>query len=78
MPPVTSDSVSRSAHADGVFVMDDGVIFGRSSDAGAGGLWAMRHRPGLKGTVRWNADRSNAIVTQTRGRKEEHHHHDDD
>jgi hypothetical protein len=63
VPPVRSDSPTQSAHADDVFVMDDGTIFGSSSDTGAGGLWAMRYRPGFTGTVRWNADQSNVIVT---------------
>jgi hypothetical protein len=47
-----------------VFVMEDGIIFGSSSDAGAGGLWAMRHTPGFRGVVRWNADESGVIVSQ--------------
>jgi hypothetical protein len=65
VPPVRSDSTRGSGHADDVFVMEDGVIFGSSSDAGAGGLWAMRYTPGFRGTVRWNADESGVIVTQT-------------
>jgi len=65
VPPVRSDSARRSGHADDVFVMEDGVIFGSSSDAGAGGLWALRRAPGFRGTVRWNADESDVIVTQT-------------
>ena len=67
VPPVRSDSpsASRSGHADDVFVMRDGLIFGSSSDAGAGGLWAMRFKKKLKGTVAWNADETNVIVTRT-------------
>lgn len=64
VPPVRSDSTRGSGHADDVFVMEDGVIFGTSSDAGAGGLWALRSAPGFKGVVRWNADESDVIVTQ--------------
>jgi hypothetical protein len=66
LPPVRSDSPAnrRSGHADDVFVMEDGVIFGSSSDAGAGGLWAMRSAPGFRGVVRWNADESGVIVAQ--------------
>lgn len=66
VPPVRSDSTLRSGHADDVFVMEDGVIFGSSSDAGAGGLWAMRRRPGFRGKVAWNADESGVIVTRDR------------
>jgi hypothetical protein len=69
VPPVRSDSTRGSGHADDVFVMEDGVIFGSSSDAGAGGLWAMRHTPGFRGVVRWNADESGVIVTQTNANK---------
>jgi hypothetical protein len=69
VPPVRSDSTRGSGHADDVFVMEDGVIFGSSSDAGAGGLWAMRHTPGFRGVVRWNADESGVIVTQTNPNK---------
>jgi hypothetical protein len=64
IPPVRSDSTRGSGHADDVFVMDDGVIFGTSSDAGAGGLWALREAPGFKGVVQWNADESDVTVTQ--------------
>lgn len=69
VPPVRSDSPAnrRSGHADDVFVMDDGTIFGSSSDSGAGGLWAMKYKKNFKGTVAWNADESNVIVTKTRG-----------
>jgi hypothetical protein len=63
VPPVRSDSTRRSGHADDVFVTDDGIIFGSSSDAGAGGLWALAPKPGFKGKVTWNADESNVIVT---------------
>jgi hypothetical protein len=45
--------------------MEDGVVFGNSSDQGAGGLWALRSAPGFRGTVRWNADESDVIVAQT-------------
>jgi hypothetical protein len=44
-------------------VTEEGIIFGSSSDQGAGGLWAMRANPGFRGTVRWNADESDVIVT---------------
>lgn len=67
LPPVRSDSTRGSGHADDVFVMEDGTIFGSSSDAGAGGLWAMRHTPGMKGTVSWNAEETNVIVDRRRG-----------
>lgn len=74
VPPVRSDSTRLSGHADDVFVMGDGTIFGSSSDTGAGGLWAMRYEKGHKGTVAWNTDESNVIVTRDhRGRD-----HDDD
>jgi hypothetical protein len=65
VPPVRSDSTRDSGHADDVFVMEDGTIFGSSSDAGAGGLWAMRLAPGFKGVVSWNADESGVVVKQT-------------
>jgi hypothetical protein len=35
VPPARSDSPAPSGHADDVFVMDDGIIFGSSSDRGA-------------------------------------------
>ena len=75
VPPVRSDSpsASRSGHADDVFVMRDGLIFGSSSDQGAGGFWAMRFKKKFKGTVAWNADESNVIVTRT-----DRHGDDDD
>jgi hypothetical protein len=63
VPPVRSDSVRQTGHADDVFVMEDGVVFGSSSDAGAGGLWALRPAPGFSGIVHWNADESDVIVT---------------
>jgi len=73
IPPVRSDSLAFSGHADDVFVMDDGLIFGSSSDFGAGGLWAMRFKKKFKETVVWNADESNVIVTRDR-----HGRHDND
>lgn len=78
VPPVRSDSPRKTGHADDVFVMADGTIFGSSSDEGAGGLWAMRARPGFRGTVRWNADESNVIVTATGKKKDKHDDDDDD
>lgn len=63
VPPVRSDSPTFSGHADDVFVHANGVIFGSSSDEGGGGLWAMAHKPGFKGTVVWNADNSGVIVS---------------
>ena len=75
VPPVRSDSPRQTGHADDVFV-HDGIIFGSSSDPGAGGLWALRYKPGFQGTVRWNADESDVIVTPAkRGRRRGH---DDD
>jgi hypothetical protein len=65
VPPARSDSARGSGHADDVFVTHDGLIFGSSSDAGAGGLWAMRFSKNFKGTVAWNADESNVIVSRT-------------
>jgi hypothetical protein len=53
-----------------VFVTNDGIVFGSSSDPGAGGLWALRYRPGFAGTVRWNADESNVIVTPTNRKRD--------
>ena len=78
VPPVRSDSARGTGHADDVFVMKDGTIFGSSSDQGAGGLWALRSRPGFKGTVRWNADESNVIVKPTKGKSDKHDDDDDD
>lgn len=68
VPPVRSDSQRRSGHADDVFVTNDGVIFGSSSDAGAGGLWALRLAPGFTGTVQWNTDESDVLITPGRRR----------
>lgn len=68
IPPVRSDSpsTSRSGHADDVFVARNGIIFGSSSDPGAGGLWAMRHVPGLKGRVVWNTEENGVIFLRDR------------
>lgn len=68
IPPVRSDSpaTSRSGHADDVFVLDNGLVFGSSSDRGAGGLWIMRHTPGTEATVAWNAAEDNVIVSRRR------------
>lgn len=68
VPPVRSDSPRGSGHADDVFVTEDGIIYGSSSDDGAGGLWAMRSAPGFRGQVRWNSDESGVIISATRGR----------
>jgi hypothetical protein len=67
VPPVRSDSPARSmsGHADDVFVTRNGTIFGSSSDPGAGGLWAMRYRPGFEGTVRWNTEEDDVLVRRT-------------
>lgn len=73
VPPVRSDSARKTGHADDVFVMQDGIVFGSSSDQGAGGLWALRRAPGFRGTVRWNADESDVIVT--RNNQGQGHHH---
>lgn len=62
VPPVRSDSNRRTGHADDVFVMEDGTIFGSSSDQGAGGLWALKFKKNFRGTVTWNADESDVIV----------------
>ncbi len=72
-PPVRPGETppAVSGHADDVFVMDDGLIFGSSSDARAGGLWAMRYRPGFRGKVAWNADTSNVIVTRDRSGRDD-------
>src|SRR5712691_4155329 len=78
VPPARSDSARGTGHADDVFVMDDGLIFGSSSDAGAGGFWAMRFKKNLKGTVAWNADESNEIVTRTDRHGRHHGDKDDD
>lgn len=76
VPPARSESTRQSGHADDVFVTRDGIIFGSSSDAGAGGLWALRRAPGFSGTVRWNSDESDVIVTRTNhGRDDDDHDH---
>lgn len=77
VPPVRSQSTRGTGHADDVFVMEDGTIFGSSSDQGAGGLWALRSNPGFRGKVTWNADESDVIVTAT-GKKKDKHDDDDD
>ena len=66
VPPVRSDSTRKTGHADDVFVMEDGTIFGSSSDQGAGGIWAMKFKKNLRATVTWNADESNVIVKKTK------------
>ena len=78
VPPVRSQSTRKTGHADDVFVMEDGVVFGSSSDQGAGGLWALREKPGFRGKVRWNADESNVIVTSTGGSGRKDDDDDDD
>ena len=67
VPPVRSDSPpeSRSGHTDDVFVTQRGIIFGSSSDQGAGGFWAMRYRPGFEGTVTWNTEENDVLVRRT-------------
>jgi hypothetical protein len=69
VPPVRSDSPpeSRSGHADDVFVTKEGIIFGSSSDPGAGGFWAMRYRRGFKGKVTWNAEENDVVVRRRSG-----------
>ena len=69
IPPVRSDSPAnrRSGHADDVFVLDNGLIFGSSSDRGAGGLWIMRHTPGTKATVTWNVEENDVLISRRRG-----------
>lgn len=76
VPPVRSQSTRGTGHADDVFVMEDGTVFGSSSDQGAGGLWALRSNPGFRGKVTWNADESDVIVTAT-GKKKDKHDDDD-
>ena len=49
VPPVRSDSQRQTGHADDVFVMEDGVIFGSSSDQGAGGFGHCDARPASQG-----------------------------
>lgn len=78
VPPFRSQSARQTGHADDVYVMEDGTIFGSSSDAGAGGLWAMKYKKGFRGTVRWNADESNVIVTKTKGGKNDRDDRDRD
>jgi len=77
VPPVRSQSTRQTGHADDVFVTEDGIIFGSSSDQGAGGLWALRYKPGFRGVVRWNADESNVIVTRTDRDDDRDHDRDD-
>ena len=81
VPPVRSDSQRKTGHADDVFVTGDGIVFGSSSDQGAGGLWALRYSPGFRGTVHWNSDESGVVVIPTgrrRHRDDEDRHDDDD
>ncbi|HJY07107.1 MAG TPA: twin-arginine translocation signal domain-containing protein [Bryobacteraceae bacterium] len=68
LPPVRSDSPpeSQSGHADDVFVTREGIIFGSSSDPGAGGLWAMRYDRGRRGTMVWNADETDVTFQSDR------------
>ena len=73
VPPARSDAGrAGSSHGDdmttGSFGSDSGVVFGSGSDAGAGGIWAFRYKPGYRATVRWNADESNVIVTPGSGK----------
>jgi hypothetical protein len=64
LPPVRSDSARMTSHADDVFEMPDGIIFGSSSDAQAGGLWAMRYRKGFYGKAKWNSTETGVEITQ--------------
>ncbi len=60
-PPAFRRVNSEAGHADDVFVHDNGLVFASSSDPG-GGLWIMRHTPGVKGTVSWTSDNKNVTV----------------
>ena len=64
IPPVRSDSARMTGHADDVFEMPDGIIFGSSSDAQAGGLWAMRYKKGFYGKAKWNAAENGVEIEQ--------------
>ena len=77
VPPVRSDSVRGTSHGDDVYVTRNGIIFGSGSDAGAGGLWAMRYAPGLKGTVAWNTAEDDVIVTYNKKREKRRDDDDD-
>jgi len=61
VPPAFRRVNSEAGHADDVFVHDNGLVFASSSDPG-GGLWIMRHTPGVKGTVSWTSDNKNVTV----------------
>ena len=83
VPPARSDAQRPgSSHGDdmttGSFGSDSGLVFGSGSDRGAGGIWAFRHKPGYSATVRWNADETNVIVTETSGKGKGRDRDDDD
>jgi hypothetical protein len=61
VPPVALRAKSDAGHSDDVFVHDNGLVFGSSSDPG-GGFWIMRYTPGVKGTVSWTPDVKNVTV----------------
>jgi hypothetical protein len=61
VPPAFRRVNSDAGHADDVFVHDNGLVFASSSDPG-GGLWILRHTPGVKGTVSWTPDNKNVTV----------------
>jgi len=61
VPPAFRRVNSDAGHADDVFIHDNGLVFASSSDPG-GGLWILRHTPGVKGTVSWTPDNKNVTV----------------
>ena len=77
VPPVRSDSARGTSHGDDMTTAD-GIIFGNGSDAGAGGLWAMKYAPGFKGTVSWNAQENGVIVKADHRKTFTHGNHDHD
>jgi hypothetical protein len=83
VPPARSDAGrAGSSHGDdmttGSFGSDSGLVFGSGSDSGAGGIWAFRYNPGYSAKVRWNADESNVIVTENKGKGKKDDDDDDD
>ncbi|HWP34484.1 MAG TPA: hypothetical protein VNM66_02705 [Thermodesulfobacteriota bacterium] len=55
VPPPFVRAGLNASQADDVFVHDNGLVYGTSSEPG-GGLWVLRYTPGVKGIVAWNPD----------------------
>jgi hypothetical protein len=63
IPPPFVRAGADFSTADDVFVHENGLVFATSNKPG-GGLWILRHTPGVKGTVSWTPDLKNVVFTE--------------